>query len=218
MNYPNFSFEKKLWKKGFKLVAGVDEVGRGSVAGPVVAGCVVFDRQTKSADGVVIDDCKKLKSRQRGMVGEWIRENAVSWGTGEVSAVVINKIGMAKATQKAFRRAIENASKRLGRRIDFLLIDAFFVPYVRGLPRVPKSSSKQLAIINGDEKSISIAAASIAAKVHRDKLMRSLSRRPRYKRYRWGRNKGYGTKAHQEAIKKYGVTRYHRKSFVKAFI
>ena len=111
----------------------------------------------------------------------------------------------------AFRRAINDASRRLGGRIDFLLIDAFFIPYVRGLRR-----KNQQAIINGDEKSFSIAAASIIAKVERDKEMLRFSRK--YPKYGWGRNKGYGTRQHQEALKEFGITRHHRKAFVSRFI
>lgn len=214
MDYPNYTFEKKFWKRGYHLVAGLDEVGRGSFAGPVVAGCVVFAKETKIPKDIVIDDSKKLKPRSREKAAEWIKENGLCFGTGEVSVSVINRVGVSKATQMAFRRAIGNASRRLNRRVEFLLIDAFYVPYVKGLP----TRAKQLAIINGDEKSLSIAAASIIAKVYRDKIMRSAARRPRYKRYSWGKNKGYGTKEHQGAIKKYGITRYHRKIFVQNFI
>jgi len=113
----------------------------------------------------------------------------------------------------AFRKSIAQAKKRLGKRIDYLLIDAFFIPFVRGNPR-----DRQMAIIDGDEKSLSIAAASIIAKVYRDKIMLRLGKRPKFKKYGWGRNKGYGTKAHQSAIRKYGITRYHRKAFVKNFL
>lgn len=223
---PNFSFEKRLWRKGFRVIAGVDEVGRGSFAGPVVAGCVSFLKDIKIPVKITINDSKKLKPRQREKAEKWIKENTL-WGTGEVSASVINRVGMAKATQMAFRKAVANAAKGNKNSIDFLLIDAFFVPYVRGLPmarkaarkrRVVDAKSRQQAIVNGDEKSLSIAAASIIAKVERDRIMRSIGRKPRYKRYRWGKNKGYGTKEHQKAIKKYGVTRYHRKSFVASYL
>lgn len=210
MNFPNFSFEKKQWKQGCKLVAGVDEVGRGSFSGSVVAGCVVFKQGIKIPEGIYINDSKKLKSLKRRRVAEWIKENALTWGIGEVPVASINRLGMAKATRMAFRRAINDANKRLKSRVDFLLIDAFFVPYVRGLRR-----KRQLAIVHGDEKSISIAAASIIAKVMRDRAMLRLSRK--YPKYGWGRNKGYGTREHQEAIKKYGITRHHRKTFVRSF-
>ena len=132
---------------------------------------------------------------------------------------------MAKATQKAFRTAISRASVKLKNRIDFLLLDAFFIPYVRQLPigrkrnkkgkytKTPKS--RQIAIVDGDEKCLSIAAASIIAKTYRDKLMISLGKRKRYSKYLWHKNKGYGTKEHISAIKKHGITGYHRRDFIK---
>jgi len=192
-------------------VAGIDEVGRGSFAGPVMAGCVVFGEKTKIPDGLKIDDSKKLRPLERRRASEWIKRNTLAWGIGGAPVSVINRLGMAKATKMAFRRAISQANRRLDGRIDFLLIDAFFIPYVRGLRR-----KNQQAIINGDEKSFSIAAASIIAKVERDRQMLRFSRK--YPKYGWGRNKGYGTRQHQQALKKYGMTRYHRKAFVARFI
>lgn len=135
---------------------------------------------------------------------------------------------MGKATKVAFRRAISQARKKFAFPIDFLLIDAFFIPYIPGLPARRRKNKKgryrkgakgrQLAIVNGDAKSISIAAASIIAKVERDKFMLSLSKRSKLKKYGWGRNKGYGTREHQAAIKKYGQTSYHRKGFVETWL
>lgn len=240
MKAPNFYFEKKIWKKGFDIVAGVDEVGRGCFAGPVVCGCVVFDKKIannkRHFDMPKIDDSKKLKPKEREIASKWIMDNALTWGIGEASVSLINKLGMAKATMIAFRRAISEANSRiatLNSCIQYLLIDAFYIPFIRGLPKQKRaglkgvikkkdalffleSDARQLAIVDGDEKSFSIAAASIIAKVYRDKLMLRLSRK--YPEYGWGRNKGYGTKMHQEAIKKYGLTKNHRLSFVKRFI
>jgi ribonuclease HII len=205
MKIPNFSFEKNIWKK-HKFVAGVDEVGRGSFAGPVVAGAVVFPRNLKI--DVVINDSKKLTQKRREIADKWIKKNAVSWGIGEAGVGKINKLGIKKATEIAFRAAIKNCGE-----INYLLIDAFFVPYVADLRR-----KNQLPIINGDEKSFSIAAASIIAKVYRDRLMTKLAKNSKYKGYKWEKNKGYGTKDHQKAIKKYGATRLHRKLFVRNFV
>lgn len=207
MKLPDFSFERKLWKKGFRIVAGVDEVGRGAFAGPVVAAAVAFAPNSKQQtlnSKIKINDSKQLNSKRRERAYFWIRKNALCYGIGKASVAQINKFGIKKATEIAFRKAIRNC----GKRIDFLLIDAFFVPYVRGLRR-----KNQLAIINGDEKSISIAAASIIAKVYRDKLMISLGGR-----YKWDKNKGYGTKEHQVALKKYGATKLHRKLFIRNFV
>lgn len=246
---PNFKSEKRFWRKGYKCIAGVDEVGRGCFAGPVVAGCVILadpvgssSRPTFLANAagawrdplrfrrppVKIDDSKKMTPRQREMADKWIKENALSWGIGEAKTSLINRLGMGRATKVAFRKAITDARRRLGSPIDFLLADAFFISHVPGLPTKRRKNKKgkyykntngrQLAIVNGDEKSVSIAAASIVAKVYRDKLMANLGRKPKLKRYGWEKNKGYGTREHQRAIKKYGVTRYHRKQFVETWL
>ena len=209
MNFPSFLYEKKLWKKDFKNVAGVDEVGRGSFAGPVVAGVVSFSKDIEKIDlnGVVINDSKKLTSKQREKAEVWIKENALSWAVGEASVNQINRLGIVKATQIAFRKAISK------NKTDFLLIDAFYIPYVRGLRR-----KNQLAIVKGDTKSMSIAAASIIAKVYRDRLMTILAKNPKYKKYDWNRNKGYGTLDHRNAINKYGATGLHRKDFVRSIV
>jgi ribonuclease HII len=222
----NFRFEKTLWKR-YKFVAGVDEVGRGAFAGPVVAGCVLFSKDTKVPNGIEVNDSKKVSPGKREEASLWIKENSLAWGIGESTASLINRIGMAKATKRAFRKAISEARKRLGKPIDYLLIDAFFIPYVSGLPAKRRKDTqgrfkkdpkgRQLAIVDGDEKSLTIAAASIIAKVYRDRLMVSLSKKPKFKKYGWERNKGYGTRQHQRALKKYGLTRYHRKEFVNSF-
>src|SRR3989344_317162 len=236
---PNFSYEKRLWKKGYKFVAGCDEVGRGCFAGPVVAACNVFMPQNPKnkfqiPKNIKIDDSKKLSETQRNIAAKWIKDNCLTWGIGIGRVSEINRLGMTKATSSAFRRAITNANKRMASRVDYLLIDAFYIPYTRGL-RMPlkteklknkrikelkysKLSGRQLAIINGDEKSLSIAAASIIAKVYRDKLMKNLSKRPKFKKYVWDKNKGYGTRQHREAILKYGSTKYHRKKFVETYL
>ncbi len=207
----DFSFEKTLWNKHNRYVAGVDEVGRGCFAGPVVAGCVVFSSNLAIPDSITIDDSKRLSANRRKTAEKWIKENAVACEIGQASASLINRIGMGKATKVAFRRAITQVQHKI--RINFLLIDAFYIPWVKGLRR-----KNQKAIIDGDQKSVSIAAASIIAKVYRDKLMQKISRNPKYKKYDWGKNKGYGTKTHQKAILKLGLTRYHRRAFVQTLL
>ncbi len=180
MTLPDFSFEKKLHKEGYKLIAGVDEVGRGCFAGPVVAGCVVFSHSSKlyvsRHSSVIINDSKKLSAERRKVADKWIRKNATAFGIGAASVSQINKFGIKKATEIAFRKAIKNCEVQ----IDHLLIDAFYIPYVKGLKR-----KNQRAIIKGDTKSVSIAAASIVAKVYRDKLMTSLSGKEKYGKYKW---------------------------------
>ncbi len=238
MILPNFYFEKKLWNQGFKVVAGCDEVGRGCFAGPVVASVCAFAPNKvinlpiiESGCKVIIDDSKKLTSLEREKANLWIRKNSFAYGLGVGSVSEINRYGILKATNSAFRRAIKDLYKRYNICIDYLLIDAFYIPYVRGLCMPRKNErlknkkvlngklcrfcGKQMAIKNGDEKSISIAAASIIAKVFRDKLMISLSEK--YSVYGWEKNKGYGTSDHTKAILKYGLTPYHRKKFVETF-
>lgn len=217
---PDWSFEKRLWKKdlpvgsqGFRVIAGADEVGRGAWAGPVVAAAVVFSANTTCnlPATTKIDDSKKLTEKQRDKAERWIKENCLAWGVGEAPASVINRHGLTRATEMAFRRAIVECNKRSTLKVDFLLIDAFYLPYTKGIKR-----KNQLAIVKGDSKSYSIAAASIIAKVYRDKLMIKLGEK--HKGYAWERNKGYGTREHQEAIIKHGLTRLHRKAFVKKTI
>lgn len=240
-NYPDFSYEKSVWKKGYKMVAGCDEVGRGCLAGPVVCGAVVFTPTIVSTlhglplKGVKVNDSKKLSGKQREISAKWIKQNALTYGIGVGSVAEINKYGIVGATQKAFRRAVAKANKKLQfknkKSIEFLLLDAFYLPYTRGLAMPSKSvrsrnkdsinkvvTGGQMAIVNGDEKSITIAAASIIAKVYRDKLMTKLSQGPKYKKYGWEKNKGYGTKTHLKALQKYGVTKHHRNLFVRKSI
>jgi len=212
MNFPSDFFEKKVWKEGFRVVAGADEVGRGCFAGPVVAAIVVFkpgfDFNFKDLR-ININDSKKLTTKRREETAFWIKKRALFYGIGKASVAQINKFGIKKASEIAFRSAIKNSKKR----IDFLLVDAFYIPFIKGLRR-----KNQLSIIKGDEKSYSIAAASIIAKVYRDRLMEKLGENKKYKKYLWVKNKGYGTQDHREAILKFGITNLHRKDFVNTFL
>ncbi|HLE48430.1 MAG TPA: ribonuclease HII [Patescibacteria group bacterium] len=247
---PNFKFEKSIWKNGYRIIAGCDEVGRGSIAGPVVAGCVVYDksqisgfsspvlvnkktdyRNLKTEKPVFINDSKKLTQKQRETARIWIKKHCLVYGIGTASSKVIDKKGIVKATEKAFRRAISSAETKLGKKIEFLLVDAFYIPYIKGIPMARKRYrrgklsngeidfiSRQTAIIDGDQKSFSIASASIIAKVFRDSLMVRLSQDPRYKKYGWDKNKGYGSKLHREMILNKGISTHHRKSFCSKLI
>ncbi len=194
---PTLDFEKPLWNDGFYYVCGIDEVGRGSFAGPVVVGAVIFPKDINLIEGV--KDSKLLKPRNREKLAEEIKKHALSYAVAEISVSVINKVGIGKATQIGFRKVI----KLLDKTPDFVLMDAFYIKHYK--------RKRQKAIIKGDQKSFSIAAASIIAKVYRDKLMKKLHKN--YPEYKWSKNKGYGTKDHQEAIKNHGLTRLHRKSF-----
>lgn len=194
MTTPTLDIEKNLWKKGYAKVCGIDEVGRGSFAGPVVAGAVIF-KDSKIPEG--INDSKLLKPRQREKLDKEIKQVALSWAVCEISVSLINKLGIGKATQMAFRKAVKKLSP------DFVLIDAFYINHV--------NRKKQKAIIKGDQICVSISAASIIAKVYRDGLMIKLHNK--YPGYGFDKHKGYGTKDHRDAIKIHGLCRIHRKSF-----
>jgi ribonuclease HII len=209
MIQPHFSFEKSLWKKGFRFVVGVDEVGRGAFAGPLVVGAVIFPKKIVKIDG--LNDSKLLKPRFRETLVKEIQQKALAWDVTEVGVKVINRQGIARATAKAMRKTIADLARK-GYPPDFVLVDYFYIPYLQGL-----GLKNQKPLKHGDQRSFSIAAASVLAKVHRDKIMRALGRKPRYKSYGWGRNKGYGSKLHQKAILRYGLTQYHRTQYVSTW-
>lgn len=198
----DLEIENKLWSVGYRYIAGLDEVGRGSWAGPVVAAAVILPPNWSLPPKLA--DSKLLKPQEREELTLVIKSQALAYGVAEVGLAVINREGIGRATQRAFRLAL----KGLKIQPDYHLIDAF---YIKNLPK-----RNQLPIVKGDQKSASIAAASIIAKVHRDRLMRKLSRD--FPAYRWGRNKGYGTKEHQAAIKSHGFSPLHRRSFDLSFL
>ncbi len=218
---PSFIYEKKLWDSGLGFVAGIDEVGRGAFAGPIVAAAVVFSPNIQNITSIIrIDNSKKLTEKQRELANKWIFDNAICWGIGEVKSSEIDRVGIVKTSQKAYRLAVNDANNKLKSRIEYLLIDAFYIPNFRGYPITPnsKKNSYQQPIIKGDGKSISIAAASIVAKVYRDNLLKKLAKKKHFRKYGWEKNKGYGTREHQYAILKYGVTNQHRSMFVNSFM
>lgn len=192
----------------------MDEVGRGAFAGPLLAGCVIFSSQLSVTNKTpIINDSKKLTPRQREVADNWIKKNALAWGVGSASVSYINKWGITKATSFAFRSALRAVKESKNLRIQFLLVDAFYVPYVRGVRK-----NKQMPLTRGDTLSFSISSASIIAKVARDKMMSELSRKANYRKYFWFSNKGYGTKGHREAIINFGATRHHRKDFLRKLL
>ena len=197
MILPTLNYEQKLWNAGYARVCGIDEVGRGCFAGPVVAGAVIFPKDVILPEGIA--DSKLLKPRQREKLELRIKNKALCWAVSEIGVRHINRFGIGKATQMAFRKAL----KMLDKQADFVLIDAFNIKHL--------NRKRQKAIKKGDRICASISAASIVAKVYRDRLMKKLARK--YPKYGFARHKGYGTKFHQEAIKKYGLSRIHRKSF-----
>ena len=197
--------EIELMDKGYSLIAGVDEVGRGPLAGPVVAAACIFDRDV---DIVGIDDSKKLSEKKRKQFFDEIKDKALAYGIGEASCEVIDEINILEATKLAMKRAIDEADKMLeskGRdRIQIVIFDAV---------KINDLKKEQMSVIKGDQTYFSVAAASILAKVTRDNLMKEYDKV--YPEYRFASNKGYGTKAHYEGIKKAGITEIHRKSFLK---
>lgn len=196
-------FENSLWSQGYKNICGVDEVGRGAFAGPLVAGAVIIKKEISLPDKIIIRDSKKMTALQRDKSSEFIKNNFV-FGLGEASVEEINSFGIMPATYLAFERAISNLKVQ----IDYLLLDAFALPSF--------DTQKQKAITKGDSLSISIAAASIVAKVYRDNLMQVLS--SKFECYDWYSNKGYGTQKHREAIIKHGTCEHHRRDFVRNLI
>lgn len=187
-------FENELYENGIKYIAGIDEVGRGPLVGPVVTAAVILPREFYDER---INDSKKLTEKKRELLYDVIMENAVSVGIGISSEDVIDKINILEATKKAMIEAVNNLSVKP----EHLLIDA--VKLNIDIPQTP--------IIKGDAKSESIAAASIVAKVTRDRMMIELDKE--HPEYDFKHNKGYGTKKHIEAIEKYGILKEHRKTF-----
>src|SRR3989344_184086 len=203
MKLPSFKYEKNLWKKGKNLVCGIDEVGRGWWAGPVVSAAVIFDQNIRITFNDVglsrVRDSKTTAPKEREKLSEIIKKQALAYSISEIGVKRINKHGIGKCSQYAFRKAL----KKLKVRPDHILIDAFYIKYLK--------RKSQNAIVKGDEKCFSIAAASIIAKVYRDNLMKKLGKR--FPKYRFDLHKGYGTLLHQKSIEKYGLCKIHRTSF-----
>ena len=193
----DYQIEKSLVPEGARAVCGLDEAGRGPLAGPVYAGAVILP-EGYLPEG--LDDSKKLSEKKREELFSLITQNAVAWGYGVAGAEEIDRINILNASLLAMRRAV--ASLRI--KPDFLLVDG---NVFRGF------EEPGLALVKGDGKSPSIAAASIVAKVLRDRECLEMDRA--YPQYGFARHKGYPTKAHFEAIEKYGVSPIHRKSFLK---
>ena len=202
MILPTLDLEFTLWQKGYQNIVGIDEVGRGSWAGPLVVAGVIFPQDIQIPEGLA--DSKMVSPQKRVQLAKIIKQNALTLEVVKISVSRINKIGIGKATHEAFRKVIRCLSPRP----DFCLIDAFYIKYF--------SRKKQMAVRNGDKVCASIAAASIIAKVYRDNLMKRLHFK--YPNYGFGKHKGYGTKFHQQAIKTYGFTKMHRTSYNLNFL
>ena len=191
------------------IIAGVDEAGRGPLAGPVVAGCVVLP---KDIDILFLNDSKKLSEKKREELFIEIKEKALAYGIGIVSEKIIDEINILEATHLAMKEAIKNAQdmflKKYNKKFDLIFVDAIS----SGKPDIKKVDIKQVSLAHGDALSLSIAAASIMAKVTRDHMMIEYDKK--YPEYGFDKHKGYGTKLHYESIKKYGMCEIHRKTFV----
>ena len=192
--------EENLYSKGYKFVCGVDEAGRGPLCGPVVAAAVILKKDDK-IEGV--NDSKKLSEKKREEVYERIMEKALAVGVGMSDVDVIEEVNILNATKMAMRQAIDN----LKQKPDYVLVDG---------NQWINIDIKGETVVHGDAKSESIAAASIVAKVTRDRMLIDWDKE--YPEYGFAKHKGYGTKAHIEAIGKYGLTPIHRPSFCTKFV
>lgn len=194
-----FSYERDLWSSGYTMIAGVDEAGRGPLVGSVVTAAVVFSNEVH-IEG--LDDSKKLSEAKRDALYDEIMEKALAVSVGIADQDVIDDINILNATKKAMTEAIEKLSVKA----DYLLLDAV---------KLNNLATDQLSLIKGDQKSASIAAASIIAKVTRDRMMVELDQL--YPQYGFLKHKGYGTADHVQALKTYGPCPFHRRSFIKNF-
>ncbi len=197
-------FETELCGDEVQYIAGVDEAGRGPLAGPVVAAAVVMPRDF---DVPGIDDSKKLTEKKREALYEIIRASALAWGIGIVDHKRIDEINILQATKEAMRQAVAEVSEKMdrqGKRLEHIIFDAMTIEEIP----IPQTN-----VVKGDSKSLSVAAASILAKVTRDRMMKEFA--VKYPGYGFEKNKGYGTKAHYEGLRIYGMCPIHRKTFLK---
>ena len=194
-------FEKKLYEDGVKYIAGIDEAGRGPLAGPVVIGCVIMKPESFIE---YVNDSKKVSETKREMLYEKITNEAVAWSTGIVDEKEIDELNILNATKKALTEAID----KLEVKPDVILVDA--------LDKIDTKGIKYISVIKGDAKIYSISAASIIAKVTRDRIMKEYDEV--YPEYGFAGHKGYGTAKHIQAIKEHGICPLHRKTFTKNFV
>ena len=201
--YELCKFERQLAAEGYTLIAGVDEAGRGPLAGPVAAACVILKSDGPFVKGA--DDSKKLSEKRREALFEEIKETSLAYGISLVDNRRIDEINILQATYEAMRNALADAIKMAeGTVPGMILVDHVHIPEIE----IP-----QMSITHGDAQSVSIASASILAKVSRDRLMKEYDEQ--YPQYGFAKHKGYGTKAHYEAIAQYGPSEIHRMTFLK---
>jgi ribonuclease HII len=195
---PDLAHEVALWRRGIRYVAGADEVGRGPLAGPVVAAAVVLPAHVPAEALAGVDDSKRLSPAQRRRLAARIRRVAEAWAVVEVGVEEVDRLRIAAASQEAVRRAVAALPVPIGH----VLVDGY---------ANPRLAWPQTALVGGDGRTLSVAAASVLAKVHRDALMEALD--ARYPGYGFAEHKGYPTPAHREALARLGPSPVHRRSF-----
>lgn len=201
MIYPTLELEEKLWSKGYVNVVGIDEAGRGPLAGPVVAGAVIIHNKEQMVEGV--RDSKKMTEKQRNEAFEKIKNLSSAWGVGVVDNIFIDKNGIQLAVKEAMIQAIEQIKLKYSE-IDYLIVDGKNVLMIEGY--------RMMKITKGDLNHYSIAAGSVLAKVTRDKIMKEYAKK--YPEYGFDTHVGYGTRMHMDALHKFGLTDIHRKTFI----
>jgi ribonuclease HII len=225
MQFPKFKIELEQLAKGYDFIIGCDEVGVGPLAGPVVAAACIVDPKavsgyrSKSKWYYRVRDSKTTYEHEREELLKNIEEHCVSCAVGEVAPETIDQINIHHATNLAMRIAVENLFAKLHVKTNevkraLVLLDGRFV--IKNLEVKPEFEVTQQAIVDGDASVLSIAAASIIAKVHRDKILLDMDKQ--YPGYAFAKNKGYNTKVHREAILRNGITAHHRKSFLKKML
>ncbi len=197
--------ERQYQKSGCRYILGIDEAGRGPLAGPVAAGAVALPLERRDLSKVLqgVRDSKEMSPGQRQEHSQVIKEVALAWGIGHSCAEEIDRVGIVEATKAAMQRALEQALRPNAIEPDCLFLDFMLLPERRDLP--------QVSIVDGDKRSLSIACASVIAKVWRDAYMVKLD--AEYKQYGFAQHKGYGTAAHLRALRDYGPCPEHRRSF-----
>ena len=200
MVFPTLELEKKLWKQGFKFIGGLDEAGRGPLAGPVVAGCVCITSPDQVID--TVRDSKKMTEKQRNLAFDLIIEKSTGYGVGVVDNKRIDEIGIRYAVLEAMQKAVEDTEKMISKRLDYLIADG-------GIYLLDDYNME--SINHGDLNHYLIAAGSVLAKVTRDRMMLEYAKQ--FPEYGFERHVGYGTKYHMEMIAKYGACDIHRRSF-----
>jgi len=201
MKYPDIQLEQELWGKGIKYVVGIDEAGRGPLAGPVSAGAVIINKESNLSD--IVRDSKKMTEKKREEAFEFIVGNSLAFGICMIGSEKIDRYGIQIAVRMAMEGALKELESMLGKKAQYLIIDGNNVESIEGY--------SQLKIKRGDLNHYSISCASILAKVTRDRYMKDMSKK--YPEYGFEKHVGYGTKLHMEALQKYGPCPIHRRSF-----